>query len=116
MFSGLRKRSIQRALGVLSLAVAMAALSASSPTTLQATQEAAPAVAETALSIPDDLSAESLEAIDAELAKTLNPKLAILFDATQPADARRAAAADGLAVVLGMLLHPGMHTHLPSLT
>jgi hypothetical protein len=94
MFSGLRKRSIQRALGVLSLTVALVTIAASSPTTLQATQDAAPAVAPAALSIPDDLSAESLETVDAELAKTLNPKLAIVFDAAQPADARKAAAAE----------------------
>ena len=94
MFLGLHKRSIQRALGVLSLAAAMLAISASSPTALQATQEETQAVVETALTIPDDLSAESLEAIDAELAKSLNPKLAILFDATQPADARKVAATE----------------------
>ena len=41
MFLGLHKRSIQRALGVLSLAAAMLAISASSPTALQATQEEA---------------------------------------------------------------------------
>ena len=62
MFLGLHKRSIQRALGVLSLAAAMLAISASSPTALQATQEETQAVTETALAIPDDLSAESLEA------------------------------------------------------
>lgn len=94
MFSGLHKRSIQRALGVLSLAAAMLAISASSSTTLQATQEETPAPADSALTIPDDLSAESLEAIDTELARSLNPKLAILFDATQPAEARKAAAAE----------------------
>lgn len=94
MFLGLHKRSIQRALGVLSLATALLTAAASSSTTLQATQEDAPTVVETALTIPDDLSAESLEAIDAELAKSLNPKLAILFDASQSADARKTAATE----------------------
>ena len=94
MFLGLHKRSIQRALGVLSMSAAMLAISASSPTALQATQEEVQAVTETALTIPDDLSAESLETIDAELAKSLNPRLAILFDASQPADARKVAATE----------------------
>ena len=100
-FSIWRKRSFRKALGVLTLSTAMLAGSVSSGTLLQATQEEAPASA-VELKVPDDLSDETLEGIDAALAKSLGPKLAVLFDSGQSAEARHAAAVEISAIASGI--------------
>lgn len=101
--SALRKRSACRALGVMSLSMAMLVASASSGTSLHATQDE-PAVPQepaatasskaTVLKVPNDFTAEAIEAVDGELAKKITPLLETLFDASQPADARKAAATE----------------------
>lgn len=92
-FPGWPRRSVRRALGALSLGTALLAASVSSGTSLKATQEAtAPAKAE--LKVPDEISEESIEAVDAGLAKTLAPYIATLFDVSQGSDARKKAASD----------------------
>jgi hypothetical protein len=76
----------------------MLVASVSSGTSLRATQEetaAAPTeTSDDVLKVPVDLSDEAIEGVNAELAQKLSPNLAILFDATQPTEARRAAAAE----------------------
>jgi hypothetical protein len=78
----------------------MLAASVSSGTSLRATQEdtvAAPSgPSDDASQVPADLSDEAIEGVDAEIAKNVSPQLTILFDAAQPAEARRAAAAEVL--------------------
>ncbi len=90
-FSGSRKRSVLRALAALSLAGAMLAASASSGTSLQATQDDTTS-SDIALVRPEDLSGETIEEIDPQLADALDPKLTTLFDTSQSAEARKAAA------------------------
>ncbi len=101
--SALRKRSACRALGVMSLSMAMLVASASSDTSLHATQDepaaaqepaAAPSTKATELKVPNDFTAEAIEAVDGELAKKITPLLETLFNASQPADARKAAATE----------------------
>lgn len=101
--SALRKRSACRALGVMSLSMAMLVASASSGTSLHATQDepavpqepaATPSTKATVLKVPNDFTAEAIEAVDGELAKKITPLLETLFDASQPADARKAAATE----------------------
>ena len=98
--SALRKRTARRAMGAMSLSAAMLVASASSGTSLHATQDE-PAAAQDSgasataeLKVPNDLTAEVIEAVDGELAKTASPLLATLFDVSQPGDARRAAATE----------------------
>ncbi len=101
--SALRKRSACRALGVMSLSMAMLVASASSGTSLHATQDepaapqepaATPSIKAAELKVPNDFTAEAIEAVDGELAKKITPLLETLFDASQPADARKAAATE----------------------
>lgn len=102
-FSVWRIRSVRGAWTALSLSAAMLIASASSGTLLQATQDAAAeAVQDVVLTRPEDISDETLEGIDGELAKAVGPKLTTLFDPQQPADARKAAATEILSVVSGM--------------
>lgn len=101
-FSACRQRSVQRAFLALSLGAAMLAASVTSRTSLRATQEeTAPAPAESSddvLKVPADLSDEAIEGVDAEVAKNVGPQLAILFDAAQPAEARKAAATELMSI------------------
>ncbi len=95
--SALRKRSACRALGAMFLSMAMLVASVSSGTLLHATQDepaATPSTKATELKVPNDFTAEAIEAVDGELAKQITPLLATLFDASQPADARKAAATE----------------------
>lgn len=88
-----RRRSFRRAVGTLSLTAALFGATVSSGNVLQAVQEAVAApVAELARAA--DLSDESIEGVDAELAKKLSPLLETLFNAGAPADQRKAAAVE----------------------
>ena len=94
-----RGRAIWRATGALMIGCALLLAAGASGTTLQATQEPdAPVSSDDApptISRSRDLSDEAIEAINPELAASLSPLLATLFDATQSDDARTAAA-DGI--------------------
>jgi len=79
--------------GVFSIATSLLVGSAVFPTALQATSETLEAKA-SALKIPSDITEESIEAIDADLAKTAGPLLRTLFDAEKPADERMRAASE----------------------
>ena len=89
----LRQRRVRRAVGALFVATSLLVGSAVFPTTLQATP-AAPAVQASELKVPPDITEESIEAIDAELAASASPFLWILFDTKKPADERQNAAAE----------------------
>lgn len=88
-----RRRSFRRAVGTLSLTAALLGATVSSGNVLQAVQEAAVAPAAD-LTRPADLSDESLEGVDAELAKKLSPLLETLFNGGAAADQRKSAAAE----------------------
>lgn len=75
------------------IATSMLAGSAIFPTDLQATPQAAEAE-ESKLKVPADITEESIEAIDSDLAKAAGPPLRILFDDQKPDDERLQAAAD----------------------
>lgn len=91
----LRRRAVRRALGTLSLSAAMLAASTSANVSLHANQEETEAApVETGLAVPDDLSGEALEAIDAALATSLGPSLEIAFDAAKSSQERLAAAGE----------------------
>lgn len=95
MFSTLRRRSVRRSLGVLSLSAAMLTAAASTGTSLRAHQDETPAVdPDQGLAVPDDLNEESLESVDAALAASLSPSLAILFDSSKSAEERKAAGTE----------------------
>jgi len=93
VISILCKRPVRRAVGVFSIATSLLVGSAVFPTALQATSETLEAKA-SALKIPSDITEESIEAIDADLAKTAGPLLRTLFDAEKPADERMRAASE----------------------
>lgn len=93
VISILRQRRVGRAIGTLSIATSLFVGSAVFPTILQATSEV-PAVQTAELKVPSDITEESIEAIDAELAKLAGPLLRALFDVTQPADERLRAATE----------------------
>ncbi|MDA1232515.1 MAG: hypothetical protein O2856_17210, partial [Planctomycetota bacterium] len=89
----LRQRRVRRAVGTVFIAASMLAGSAIFPTDLQATPQAAEAE-ESKLKVPVDITEESIEAIDSDLAKAAGPPLRTLFDDRKPADERLQAAAD----------------------
>ena len=93
VISILCKRRVQRAVGVFSIATSLLVGSAVFPTALQATSETLEAKA-SELKVPSDITEESIEAIDADLAKSAGPLLRTLFDAEQPADERKRAASE----------------------
>ncbi len=93
VISILRQRRVRRAVGVLSIATSLLSGSAVFPTALQATPEAS-AVQASELTVPSDITEESIEAIDADLAKVTGPLLRTLFDAQQPVAERRNAATE----------------------
>jgi hypothetical protein len=73
----------------------MLAASTSANVSLHANQEETEAApVETGLAVPDDLSGEALEAIDAALATSLGPSLEIAFDAAKSSQERLAAAGE----------------------
>ena len=87
----LRKRQVRRAVGVCSIAASLLVGSAVFPTALHATPEAQEVHASD-LKVPSDITEESIEAVDADLAKAAGPLLRTLFDALKPSDERQAAA------------------------
>ena len=89
----LRQRRVGRAVGALSITTSLLVGSAVFPTTLEATSEA-PAAQVSELNVPADITEESIESIDAELAKVAGPLLGTLFDVKQPGDERQRAAAE----------------------
>ncbi|MCA9010093.1 MAG: hypothetical protein KDB01_10130 [Planctomycetaceae bacterium] len=89
----LTDRRVRRATGVLSIAASLFVSSTVFPTALQATSETQESnVSE--LKVPADITEESIEAIDADLAKAAGPFLRTLFDTGKPADERQRAAAE----------------------
>ncbi len=95
MFSTLRRRSVRRSLGVLSLSAAMLMAAASTGTSLRAHQDETPAAApDQGLAVPDDLNDEALESVDGALSEGLSPNLAILFDSSKSAEERTAAGTE----------------------
>ena len=93
VISILRQRRVRRAVGALSITTSLLVGSAVFPATLHATSEA-PAAQASELKVPGDITEESIEGIDAELAKVAGPLLRTLFDVTQPAEERKRAAAE----------------------
>lgn len=93
VISVLRQRRVGRAVGALSISTSLLVGSAVFPTTLEATSDA-PAAEVFKLSVPSDITEESIEAIDAELAKVAGPFLRTLFDVKQPAEERLRAAGE----------------------
>jgi len=93
VISVLRQRRVGRAVGALCIMMSLLVGSAVFPTTLEATSEARAAqVSE--IKLPADITEESIEAIDAELAKVAGPLLRTLFDVNQPAEDRERAAVE----------------------
>ena len=93
VISILRQRRVRRAVGALSITTSLLVGSAVFPTTLHATSDA-PAAEVPELKVPTDITEESIEAIDGELAKVAGPLLRSLFDVNLPADERQRAAAE----------------------
>lgn len=94
-FSTLRRRAVRRALGALSLSAALLLASTSANVSLHANQEETEAApVDSGVAVPDDLSGESLEAIDAALATSLSPSLEVLFDLSKSSEERLTAAAE----------------------
>ncbi len=89
----LRQRRVGRAVGALFITASLLAGSAVFPTTLEATSEA-PFAQVFELKVPADITEESIEAIDAELAKVAGPLLRTLFDVKQSAAERQQAATE----------------------
>ena len=93
VISILRQRRVRRAVGALSITTSLLVGSAVFPTTLHATSDA-PAAEVPELKVPTDITEESIEAIDGELAKVAGPLLRSLFDVNLPAVERQRAAAE----------------------
>lgn len=93
VISILCKRRVRRAVGVFSIAGSLLVGSAVFPTALQATLETQqPPAAE--LKVPSDITEESIEDVDKDLAKAAGPLLRTLFDVSKPAAERQSAAAE----------------------